>query len=434
MKNYLKNKIELSSRSLELLSKELPKKTIDKLKPIEGQVYHRYDEFKSILHGLLNDDYEQYKNVILDFVELVESDEDTVDSDTGSIYPYDPTKADIDIREDPQTVYELVSRKWERKLIEMPDFQRKYVWKSEQQSLFIESILLNFPLPPLYINKDAKGKYIVVDGRQRITTLRRFIKDEFRLQNLKAFPKLNGKNFSDLKNLDIDYQSKIEDKKLLVYLIQPSVPLAMVYDIFNRINTGGTQLARQEIRNCIYLGKSTEFLKKLASNNIFKDAIDNGISDNRAKDQEAILRLISFQIFDYKLDYKNSMNDFVEGAMKFINSNLSEYELIEIENSFTKAMKYTLQYFGKKNFRIPTNETRGRINIAIFETVAGFFASKSEDFLKKNKAQIKANFSLLLKDSAYMDAVRFSTGDGKRVATRFEKAFDILNKECVNQE
>ena len=429
----IKNKIELSSNSIELLSKELPKKIIDKLLPIEGQVYHRYDEFKSILHGLLNDSYEQYKTIILDYVELVESDDDTIDVDKGSIYPYDPTKEDIDIREDPQTVYELVSRKWERGLIEMPDFQRKYIWKLEQQSLFIESILLNFPLPPLYINKDAKGKYIIVDGRQRITTLRRFLKNEFRLKGLKAFPKLNDKNFNELKNLDIDYQSKIEDKKLLVYLIQPSVPLAMVYDIFNRINTGGTQLARQEIRNCIYLGKSTEFLQKLASNQIFKDAIDYGISDNRAKDQEAILRFISFQIFDYRLDYKNSMSDFVEGAMKFINSNSTDDNLKEIEIYFIKAMKYTQQFFGRKNFRIPTNETRGRINIAIFETVAGFFASKSEEFLKINKAQIKANFSFLLKDSVFMDAVRFSTGDGKRVASRFEKAFDVLNKECINQ-
>lgn len=432
MENNLRNKLELSANSLENLSKQLPKYILQKLEALEGQVYHRYDEFKSILQGLLGGSYEQYKDVILNFVEQIEGDEDTLDDDSGSIYPYDPTKSDIDIREEPQTVYELVNRKWERGLIKMPDFQRKFVWKLEQQSLFIESVLLNFPLPPLYINKDAKGNYLIVDGLQRITTLRRFLMDEFRLKDLKAFPNLNNKNFSELKNLDLDYQSKIEDKKLLVYLIQPSVPLSMVYDIFNRINTGGTQLARQEIRNCIYLGKSTDFLQKLASNDLFKTAIDYGISDNRAKDQEAILRFLSFQIFDYKLDYKNSMNDFVENTMKFINSNSSESDLKNLERKFNKAMKYTFSFFEKKNFRIPTKETRGRINIAIFETVAGFFAAKEEGFLEKNEKQIKANFSLLLNDSEYMDSVRFSTGDSRRVAVRFNNAFDILNKDCVN--
>lgn len=433
MGNISRNKIELNDNSIQLLAKEVPQTIIEKLKPIIGQTYYRYDEFRSILHGLLDSYYQQYNQIVLNYVEQIEGDDDTLDADElgkGSIYPYDPSKADIDIREDPQTVFELVERKWERGLIKMPDFQRKYVWKAPQQSLFIESILLNFPLPPLYINKDLKGKYIVVDGRQRITTLRRFIKNEFRLEGLKAFPDLNGKNFKELIESDSNYQSKIEDKKLLIYLIQPTVPLAMVYDIFNRINTGGTQLERQEIRNCIYLGEATEFLKKLSAKQLFKEAIDFGISDNRAKDQEAILRFISFRIFDYRLDYKNSMNDFVENTMKYINGTAKKNELDELEVEFDKAMKYSLDFFGKRNFRIPTSETRGRINIAVFETIAGFFASKSEAFLRENKAQIKANFTLLLKDTSYLDAVQFSTGDKRRVSVRFDKVFDFLNKDC----
>ena len=431
MENNFKNKLELSENSFELLSRELPQNILDKLTAIKGQVYYRFEVFKSILHGLLDTSYEQYKETILNFVEQVESDEDTLEADNngkGSIYPYDPSKADIDIREDPQTVFELVERKWERGLIEMPEFQRKYVWKPAQQSLFIESILLNFPLPPLYINKNSKGKYIVVDGRQRITTLRRFLKNEFQLEGLKAYPKLNGLDFKGLKELDSNFQSKIEDKKLLVYLIQPTVPLAMVYDIFNRINTGGTQLERQEIRNCIYLGEATSYLKRLASKENFKKAIDNGISDNRAKDQEAILRFLSFRIFDYKLDYKNSMNDFVENTMKHLNGNSTDDDLIRLEWDFNKAMDLTFDFFGKKNFRIPTIETRGKINIAIFETVAGFFAAKNEKFLIENKAQIRANFTLLLNDNQYLDAVQFSTGDKRRVSVRFDRVFDILNK------
>ncbi|WP_243349590.1 DUF262 domain-containing protein [Parabacteroides sp. FAFU027] len=436
MNGDVSNKITLSDNSLEHLSQELPTEVIDKLANLKDQIYHRYDDFKSILHGLLGDDnYTMYKDIILNFIEQVETDEDTLDSDEtgkGSIYPYDPSKADIDIREDPQTIYELVIRKWDRNLIEMPDFQRKYVWKPEQQCLFIESILLNFPLPPLYINKDKNGKYMVVDGRQRITTLRRYLKNEFRLDGLKAIPSVNGKNFTELIEFNSDYQTKIEDKKLLVYLIQPSVPLEMVYDIFNRINTGGTQLERQEIRNCIYIGKATKFLKNLSAKSIFKEAIDYGISDDRAKDQEAILRYLSFRMFDYNINYKYSMNDFVEDAMKHMNEKFSDEDFVKHELEFEKAMHYTLDFFDKRNFRIPTEETRGRINIAIFETVAGFFASRSEEYLLRNKAQIKANYTLLLRDSLYFDAVRFSTGDKKRVSTRFDRVFDILSKDCTN--
>lgn len=436
MNRNTENRILLSEDSLRLLAQDIPADIIQKLSVLKDQIYHRYDDFNSVIQGLLGDvNYSKYKDKILDFVEQVETDEDTLDSNDlgkGSIYPYDPSKADVDIREDPQTIYELVIRKWDRGLIKMPDFQRKYIWKADQQCLFIESILLNFPLPPLYINKDKDGNYIVVDGRQRITTLRRFLKDEFQLEGLKAIPSVNGKKFSDLVALNSEYQTKIEDKKLLVYIIQPSVPLEMVYDIFNRINTGGTQLERQEIRNCIYIGKATDFLKKLSKKSSFKMAIDYGISDSRAKDQEAVLRYLSFRIFDYKMDYKNSMNDFVEEAMKNMNEKFTEEDFVKYELEFEKSMYYTQEFFGDRNFRIPTNETRGRINIAIFETVAGFFASKSKEYLLKNKAQIRANYTLLLKDSQYFDSVRLSTGDKKRVTTRFDRVFDILSKECIN--
>jgi len=110
-----------------------------------------------------------------------QTDAEEISANDG-LYPYDPTKADIDIREEPQTVYELVVRKYDQnKLALDPDFQRNLVWKKEQKSRFIESIILNFPLPPLYVNQNMEGRYIIVDGLQRISTMRAFIKNEFAL-------------------------------------------------------------------------------------------------------------------------------------------------------------------------------------------------------------------------------------------------------------
>jgi len=400
----------------------------EKLKLLEGKKYKDEDQFINDLEQLFPDRKETQKKI---FEKLqVEDDDDTISQErleNGSIYPYDPSTYDIDIREEPQTIYELVIRKWDQgKLILDPEFQRNFVWKIEQQSQFIESVILNFPLPAFYINKNIKGKYIIVDGRQRLTTLRRFLQNKFRLGNLKVLTHLNGKNFVEITELDSMYQTKIEDKKLHIYLIQPSVPMAMVYDIFNRINTGGTQLQRQEIRSCIYLGKSTELLEELASQDYFKRAIDYGISPLRKKDQEAILRYLSFKIMDYETEYKNSLNNFVEEGMKKINSAMSDEKINELKEDFKRVMEKTFAFFGTKNFRVPTRSTRGRINLALLESVSYFFSNQSDDFLDKHKVQIKKNFKLLFDNPEYLDAIKVSTGDPQRVKKRFRLVGEIL--------
>ena len=414
-----------------LSSKGIPSELLNKLHLLDNKEYSDVESYKDDLALIFGDKSANYIVSIIESI-VIESDKDTLSEEafsSGTIYPYDPSKADIDIREDPQTIFELVIRKWDQgKLIINPEFQRNFVWTPEQQSLFVESVILNFPLPPLYINKDPKGKYVIVDGRQRITTLRKFLKDEFRLKDLRALPQLNGKNFSELVKLSPEFQTKIEDKKLLVYLIQPTVPLEMVYDIFNRINTGGTQLERQEIRDCIFMGVSTKLLAKLASQEYFKRAIDWGISSKRKKDQEAVLRYIAFKIQNYEIEYKGSINDFVEDAMTKINKNYSDSQIAAIEKDFKRVMELTYDFFGVKNFRIPTDGTRGRINLAVLESVSCFFSSQSDNFLKKNKEKILTNFQRLITNDKYLDCVRISTGDTQRVNTRFKLAHEILSK------
>jgi len=353
-------------------------------------------------------------------------DEDTEDTDIyegGSIYPYDMPE-EVDIREDPQTVFEWM-RKLERgTLIINPEFQRNLVWKPEQKSQFIESVLLNIPLPPLYINQNVDGKYIIVDGLQRTTTLSEYTKNGFKLSGLRVLTTFNGKKFEDLEET---FQTKIEDKKFLVYVIKPSVPLQMVYDIFNRINTGGTQLTRQEIRNCFYIGQSTRLLKEIAETEAFRQAIGYGISSKRMKDREAVLRIIAFQILDYKNDYRNDMDAFLGEAMKKINS--MTYQVLDnIKMSFERIMRLTYEFFGELNFRLPTNSTRGRINIALMESVSYFFASSDDEFLRMNKVRILKNYDKLLDDSGYIDAIRFATGDTRRVKRRFDLAQKILGE------
>ncbi len=359
---------------------------------------------------------------------VIETDNDTTEEDSGNdggLYPYDPTEADIDIREDPQTVFELMRKYDKGKLIIDPDFQRNVVWEKKQKSQFIESVILNFPLPPWYVNQTVDGKYIIVDGLQRTTALHEFVNDKFILTGLEALTQLNGYNFSELKELPGDYQTRIEDKKLNIFIIRPSVPFKVVYDIFNRINTKGTTLQRQEIRNCIFSGKSTKLLKELSEQRYFKEAIDNGISPKRMKDREVILRYLAFRIFDYEKDYQGDLSDFVENAMRKINL-MSDDNIGELKKDFERVMKRTFELFGNKNFRLPNGEKRGRINIAIFESVSYFFSINSDDFLDKNKEFIRANFNKLLKNEEYLNSIRYSTNTKSRVITRFKLAQEIL--------
>lgn len=361
--------------------------------------------------------------------DILVTDEDTFEADTyedGSLYPYDMPE-EVDIREDPQTVYEWI-RKLDRGLLIIdPEFQRNLVWKPEQKSQFIESVLVNIPLPPLYVNQRNDGKYIVVDGLQRTSTLNDFVKDEFPLTGLKLLSDLNGRKFSELEPKE---QARIEDRKLLIYVIKPTVPLPMVYDIFHRINTGGTQLTRQEIRNCFYLGKATRLLKKLSEQEYFRQAIGRGISPNRMKDREAILRYLAFRIQDYEIFYKNDMDAFLGEAMKTINQ-MSDEQLHLLEVDFERVMNWTYDLFSMENFRLPTSSTRGRVNIALMEAVSYFFAEQTDTFIMEHRSAIVRNYHRLLENTEFIDAIRFSTSARRHVLNRFTLAQNILGDiEC----
>lgn len=344
-----------------------------------------------------------------------------------SAYPLDITSR-LDITEDKFSVYEYL-RKVKRGDVKMnPDFQRNEVWKPEQKSQFIESAILNIPMPPLYFKRETDGQLIVVDGLQRTSALRDFMDGKLTLTGLKALSQLNGENLSTLQAGSPDKQrliSKVEDKMLFFYELSAKTPMSIVYDIFNRINTGGTKLERQEIRNCIFIGHSTRMLKELAQNRDFVSAIDNGITSSRMKDREAILRSIAFMIFDYKKDYGNSIDDILERTMRRLNK-MSETEVKDISVNFLSVMRKTHEFYGRENFRIPTSFTRGRINIAVMETITHVF-HKLNNGQGLDKQQAQLSIKALLSDQKYLDAVRNSTGSKQKVLDRFNLAKEKFN-------
>jgi hypothetical protein len=355
---------------------------------------------------------------------IIITDQDTIEEDKtdGGLYPYDPAYENIEIGEDPFSIFEYLRQLEKGKIVIQPDFQRNLVWNNTQKSKFIESIILNFPLPPIYLNETKESTYIVIDGLQRSTALRQFYNGDFALIGIEALPKYNKCRFKDLPEV---LQSKFEDKKLTVFVLKPSTPTVVIYDLFNRINTGGTQLNRQEVRNCIFIGKSTQLLKELSEEEYFKNAIDKGVKDTRMKDREVVLRYLAFRWFDYK-DYTGDMSEFVENAMKKINR-MDEDHLAMMKTDFEHVMKWSYQIWGKMNFRLPTGQTRGTINTAILETVGNYLATKSTEYLAKHEETIRANYSTLINNNVYYEAVTTATGNKTKVHDRFRLAHDILN-------
>lgn len=361
-------------------------------------------------------------NDLLDDTEIEVSKDDR-----DGIYPTNYTNEELDIKETHMQVVSFL-RKEEQKKIIIPEFQRNHVWKPQQKSRFIESLILNIPIPPFYVSQDLDGNLIMVDGLQRSLSIFEFMKNKFSLVGLEALPNLNG---VQCDQLDYELKTRIEDRELLFYVLKPSVPMSIVYDIFNRINSNGTTLTRQEIRNCIYIGQSTRLLAKLAGSDIFKRAIDKGISPLRMKDREAVLRFFAFSEKGAIKQYNGDLDDFLGKTMRCINR-MEKSQLDCLERRFLRAMQFSYNFFGDHNFRLPTERSRGVINIALFEVISVFFDQTFDQVLIQNKERIKHNYyRILLHDGDFLSSLRNATNNMRNVKTRFHKTFEILTPRQI---
>lgn len=359
---------------------------------------------------------------------FVASSEEEEEDDAADYPSLDET---VNIKEDKFSIYEYLRRLNKGDIILSPDFQRHEVWKTEQKSKFIESILMGLPLPPIYLKKNSETQYIVVDGLQRTSTLRDFMAGKLQLTGLEPEGKnvLNNATVDTLDSIKDGLRARLEDRQLFIYVMEPSVSMSVVYDVFNRINTGGTQLSRQEIRNCIFQGRSTRLLKSIAESNTFGKSIGYGIQSLRMKDREAVLRCLAFVVLNYELDYDGSMDKFMEKAMSKINK-MTDDETQTLEKRALEVFALTLTVFGDGNFRIPTDYTRGRINIAVMETVFHCFYQSVElsSNIKVKAKDLRAAFAKLIADDDYLATVRWSTGSTSQVKTRFRMAHGAFDK------
>lgn len=270
-------------------------------------------------------------------------------------------------------------------LIIDPTFQRNKVWTNKQAAELVESILMGIPIPTIYLFEMKNGKKQVVDGRQRITAILDFLNDELPLKDLKILKQYNGNKFSELEP---KMRGVFEDYQLSFYIIQPPTPERVKYDIFDRVNRGGTQLNSQEMRNALYLGTATKLISELANSQEFLNATGKGISPKRMKDQYVILRSISFYLLKKRyetvtrengdsIEYKSDIDDFLAKMMIFLNEKASEELISDCRNTFLTAMKNCSIIMGEDAFRFESStENRRPINMPLFEVMMYIFADK----------------------------------------------------------
>ncbi len=346
--------------------------------------------------------------------------------------PFNPTLIRIDTR--PMTLDLLIARIHHEELDLKPSFQRKGgIWKDEAQSRLIESILIRIPLPAFYIDATDDDKWLVVDGLQRLTTLKRFVIDgTLKLTGLEFLTHFQGQRYDELPR---SYQRRINETQVTVYLIEKGTPSEVKFNIFKRINTGGLPLSSQEIRHALNQGQATEMLARLAESKGFQDATDRGIRDDRMADRECVLRFCAFTITSYTTYKSKEFDSFLNDAMAAINK-MSPTELKTLETRFLRSMHAAYEIFGKDAFRkrYKAGAARSPINKALFESWSVNLDQLTDiqhDVLQQRKKMLTERFIQLMNDRTFNDAVSQGTGDINKVKTRFS-AIKTLIEEVLS--
>lgn len=293
-------------------------------------------------------------------------------------------------------------------------------------------------MPAFYVKENSEGVYVVVDGKQRIETLFDFIDNKFKLGKLSILKDHARRCFSDLPPIE---QNKIEDCTLTVNVIKAPTSDRVTFDLFDRVNRGGTNLNNQEMRNALYQGTSTRLVDELAQNDMFLLATERIIPAKHMKDRYLIIRFLAFYLWNEhlsievgsgkKIDYKSNLEDFLGETMSFLNDYNFEDELIEnLKAVFKECMYHAAEYLiPLGGFRLPIVEGKRKrpINMAFFESFSYLMAKMSSI----NKGKVHKAYSSMVGNEDYVDSLTNSIDSRRQTIVRYNLINNYLrNTEC----
>lgn len=330
------------------------------------------------------------------------------------------------IRQESRTIYDVMRRIGQNSYIMDPEFQRDFIWPEDKQSKLIESVLMRIPLPVFYLAEDDQGRMVVVDGLQRLSTFKRFVDGELCL-SLPSQKELNNKRFEDLPN---KLQNRIEDCNLIFYIMDAKVPDRARLDIFERVN-GGVPLTRQQMRNSLYMGGATRFLKEESRTDIFLKATGNSLNKNTMRDREFVNRFCAFQLLSLD-EYKGNMDDFLAQVLKKMN-NLEPEDLSCLSAKFRRGLVNNYKVFGVHAFRKHSKgqEKRGVLNASLWDVMSTGLSHYSEETVNIHAEALKSKFYTLMDDEEFTISITRGPSDVRKVRHRFRIA-DEMFKEVLD--
>jgi len=336
-------------------------------------------------------------------VEEIPSEDE--DSEVGlpiykiSSYPSDPTLEGLYIKK-------------KRDEFVIPRFQRGWVWSATQASRLIESFLLGLPVPSIFVYKEATGKQLIIDGQQRLKTIWGYFDgvlpdgNPFYLRGVD--PQWNGLSYADLKEAD---KIRLRDSILRVVIVEQVDPkdITSIYHIFERLNTGGTGLTTQEVRNCSYHGPFNDMLFKLNEYETWRLIFGLPKPDARMRDLELITRFFALGETEYSKPMKGFLN-------RFMGRHQWEGENDVYERLFKDTVDKVHGALGGRPFHIK----RG-INAAVFDSVMVAFSKNA-----KIPSNISQRYKKLLSNKTYAETIKAHTTDTDTVKQRLELAEEVL--------
>lgn len=309
---------------------------------------------------------------------------------------------------------------WQTNEVIIPDFQRNFVWSIKQSSLLIESFLLGLPVPQVFVYIDEDNKSMVIDGQQRLLSIAFYLdgyfgsesiqgkKQVFRLQGLSANSPYAQKTFKELSEVDQRKLRMAVLRAINIRQISPKGEPTSAYHIFERLNTGGTPLKAQEIRNCVFRGPLVEVLRDLNQLPEWRKIIGKTTYDKHQKDVELILRIFSLTYFFN--DYEKPMKQFLNRIMANERTGVSKH-MKAFQHDFPLVTKHIIQALGERPFHL-----RGRLNSSALDSVVATLLNH----LQKLPQDVADRFVRLKADKDFNDATILSTSDTAVIRRRFE--------------
>jgi len=321
-----------------------------------------------------------------------------------------------------------------------PKFQRRDAWNEVDKSRLVESLMLGIPVPPIILaeKKDHRGKYIVIDGKQRLLAIRQFCTsvesdfDKLKLKSLQFLTELNGKTFEQIEDdyNYVEYKNQFENQTIRTVVIKNWPNEEFLFTVFLRLNTGSKKLSPQELRQALHPGPFLDFLDDATANSqTFLEILKNREPDSRMRDIELALRFYAF-----KNNIENNTGNlklFLDNTCMLLNESWEKKE-DEIKENFRgleKSINLCIDIFGNSAFsRFDGKKYNNRFNRPLFEVFTFYFSNiEIYSVIEKNKESFRKDFEKLsTHDGDFNESIASSTKELSRVEDRFNKIADII--------